>query len=251
MIDLDDYTEKYAAQYSGGPGWFETVMVAARRRQVLDFCLRHAHRRVLEVGCGLDSLMRHVSDWEEFTIVEPSLEFCDRARAEAKDRAGIAIYDAFLENVAEELSKTRAFDAIVVSSLLHEVADPARLLAAVHRLCGAETVVHFNVPNVRSFHRLLALEMGLISDLFERSATEQKFQRHTRYDRDALIKALNDAGFDLVRFATYFVKPFSHAQMEAVFDGGLLDRRAIEALDRMSKYFPDHGAEMLVEVRRR
>jgi len=109
--------------------------------------------------------------------------------------------------------------------------------------------VHFNVPNVRSFHRLLALESGLIGDLFEQSETERRFQRHTRFDRERLEALLRANGFEILDSATYFVKPFTHAQMDALVQSGTCGPEVIEGLDRMTKYMPDMGCEIYANVR--
>lgn len=249
MMAVSDYREKYAAQYAGGPGWFETVMVEARRRQVVATAARHPHRRLLEVGSGLEPLLLHLPAVEAYTLVEPVPEFCARARALAGEGRRVRVHQGYLEEVAAELGQD--FDLIVVSSLLHEVPEPTRLLEAVRGLCAPQTVVHVNVPNVRSLHRVLALEMGLIGQLSEPSEMERRFGRHTRFDRQSLVSSVEAAGFEVLRFTTYFFKPFAHAQMEALFDSGIVDRSALGAFERLGEQFPEHGAEMLVEVRPR
>src|SRR5216684_6644044 len=177
MIDIDDYSQKYAGQYAEGT--FETVLVRVRRKYILEALGRYPHASILEVGCGLEPLFRFVED-VAFTIAEPSPEFVRNARALAGTR-DVTVIEGFLEAAAPSLAG-EPFDFVVVSSLLHEVSDPAAMLGAVRSLSHAGTTVHFNVPNVRSFHRLLALESGLIDDLFEQSETERRFQRHTRFD---------------------------------------------------------------------
>ena len=105
------------------------------------------------------------------------------------------------------------------------------------------------MPNVYSFHRLLALEMGLIRSLFEPSATEIRFQRHTRFDRESLVKLVEENGFRVLHFETYLVKPFTHDQMDALLRHGIIDLKTIAALDTMTKYLPQMGSEMFVEAR--
>ncbi len=247
-MDINDYTAKYAAQYQGqGQGWFERVLVAARRQQVFASLNAYPHRSLLEVGCGLEPLFTYWTEFDRCTIVEPSSEFVAKARAAAP--AGVEVFKGFLEDVVSEIERHAPFDFVVLSSLLHEVPDAPRLLATVRRLCSTATVVHVNVPNVYSFHRLLALEMGAIRDLFEQSETEKKFQRHTRFDRATLNSLLERCGFEVLRFGTYFVKPFTHAQMELLIDSGTLEHRALKGLERMTKYLPEMGCEMFAEVR--
>lgn len=129
--------------------------------------------------------------------------------------------------------------------------NPTELLQAVYQLCGESTVVHINVPNVFSFHRLLGLEMDIIDSIYEKSEMEVKFQRHTRFDKESLIGIVEDNGFEILSFGTYFIKPFSNEQMEKILDNKIVDIAVVDGLERMIKYLPDMGCEMFVEVRRR
>lgn len=243
-IDLDKYAADYLAQYDGQH--FETVLAAVRRRHVLESVSRYPHRSVLEIGCGLEPLFPLLDDYDEYWIVEPIPECADGARQNPAASTRLHVLDGFFEDVHE--AAPRDFDFIVVSSLLHEVSDPVRLLTSLRQHCDADSVLHFNVPNVRSFHRLLALEAGLIEDLFEQSNTEKRFQRHTRFDKGTLFQLLEEHGFRIVGSGTYFIKPFTHSQMESVLKHGIVDMRIIDALDRMTTHLPDLGCEIFAEV---
>ena len=249
-MSIETYWKEYERQYSGDE-WFEKVLVAARRRRVLESAARNPARHVLEIGCGMESLVSSWGPFEQFTIVEPVEEFCARARQAAPDGSEVTVLCGYLEEQTDALAERAPFDLIVASSLLHEVPDPRRLLVSIASLCSTSTVVHLNVPNVRSFHRLLALEMGQIADLFERSEMEKRFGRVTRFDRATLETMLHEAGFLVRHFETYFVKPFTHRQMEQIVDAKILPVEVIAALDRMAKYMPDLGCEMFVELTKR
>ncbi len=246
MDDLDRYTREYLRQYDEGA--FEVRIIEARREAVLRSIRKHPHDRVLEVGCGAEPLFSFFSTYRNYTVVEPSDEFVRRARERAMAAGNVAVVHGCLEDVVDRVAGHGPFDFIVLSSVLHEVPDPSKLLWAVRRLCVESTVVHINVPNVRSFHRLLALEMGLIHSLFEPSATEVRFQRHTRFDRRALLDAVRVHGFRALYFETYFVKPFTNDQMDRLLRHGIIDTRVVDGLAAMVKHLPEMGCEMLVEV---
>jgi 2-polyprenyl-3-methyl-5-hydroxy-6-metoxy-1,4-benzoquinol methylase len=243
-LNVETYQEHYAVQHGGGPGWFENALIASRRNQVLSALERHPHEDVLEIGCGLDPLIAHMRNTRSFTTVEPCESFVECARA-----AGAEVVQGFLEDVLPELEIRRPFDFVVASSLLHEVPDPSRFLDSVRTLCDPGTIVHFDVPNMRSMHRLLAVEMGLIPDVFEESETERRFQRTTRFDATRFRAALVCAGFEIVQFGTYFIKPFSHSQMEALIDSNIVSHDVIRGLEKLAAHLPDFGAEMFADVR--
>jgi SAM-dependent methyltransferase len=247
MTDINRYTSEYRRHYEEES--FELYVIAARRQQVLHSVRRYRHENILEVGCGLEPFFQCLEDYKTYTVVEPSEEFVRHARRCAEARANVVVVQGYLEDVAERLRRQASFDFIIVSSLLHEVPDPSRLLQAVRGVCGPATSVHINVPNVYSFHRLLALEMGLIQSLFEPSATEMRFQRHTRFDREALLKVVGENGFRVLRFETYLIKPFTNDQMAQLLERGIVTPKTIDALGAMAKYLPEMGCEMFLEAR--
>ena len=101
-----------------------------------------------------------------------------------------------------------------------------------------------------SFHRLLAAEMGMIADVSATSEMDRAFGHHGRFDHVSLVKLLEDSGFIVVNSGTYFVKPFTHEQMDALLGTGAFPPSLIEGLDRMTKYLPDHGCELYANVRK-
>lgn len=247
--DVERYTDLYEEHYRTGFS-LERVLIEARRGMILSAITRHGSRSILEIGCGLEPLFAFVDDFDSFTVVEPSHRFVEHARVLAAGDPRVAIVEGFVEQAAGKLLNT-TFDLIVVSSLLHEVPDPGALMATIRQLCGPSTIVHANVPNVRSFHRLLAFEMGLIESVFVRSETEARFDRHTRFDAPTFRAIFEAHGFEILDFGTYFIKPFTHEQIEAAVDQGILDHEVVNALARMAKYLPEMGAEMYVEARAR
>ena len=182
MRDIERYQAEYLADYR-----FERQIVRYRRRQVLACLAQYPHRRILEIGCGVEPLFAHLEDWEEYTIVEPAEAFAQGARTLVPSGRHVVVHQALLEDAREALADA-TFDFVIVSSLLHEVRDPERLVGVVRTLCAPETVVHVNVPNALSLHNRLAVKMGLIPDAFARSALAERMQRTSTYDLHRLAK---------------------------------------------------------------
>lgn len=247
MIDLEHYEANYAANYSEES--FELVMVRVRRKRVLRSVGDVKGKVVVEVGCGMEPVTAAMSEAAQRTVVEPAAAMADAARRALAGQPDARVIQGFFEDVAATPALPGPVDVVIVSSLLHEVADPERLLAAVRSICAPDALVHVNVPNVRSFHRLLALEAGIIRDLFEASETERRFQRKTRFDMAKLLGMVTRCGFAVRESGTYFVKPFTHEQMRRALASGIIDDTVLEGLERMSAHLPDHGAEMYADLR--
>lgn len=244
MRNLDAYQQQYGALP------FEAVQAHFRKRKICEFLPRYRPRSLLEIGCGLDPIFNHSIEFEMCTVVEPGDHFARNALEQAGSRDGIEIVHGTLEASVERL-RDKHFDFIIVSSLLHELADPTPLLDAAALLCGPTTIVHVNVPNARSFHRLLAYEMGIVPSIYERSDVQRQMQQSHTFDIESLTALVARSGFQSVEQGTFFVKPFTHAQMAVLQTTGVLTDSMLEGLYRMSKHFPDHGSEIYMNLKLR
>jgi SAM-dependent methyltransferase len=245
--DINDYSRKYIKEHKKNFS-FESVLVDVRRKQVLKSLNKYKCKHILEIGCGLEPLFKYFNKYESYTVVEPSNEFVQHAEKFANGKGNINIIYGFMEEVYETLLEYD-FDFIIVSSLLHEVSDPVKLLHAIYRACNANTVVHMNVPNVYSFHRLLAYEMNYIGSIFEKSETGIKLQRHTCFDKQLFFKIVKDNNFKVLSHGTYFIKPFTNEQMEKIINQNIVNKSIIKGLEKMIKYMPDLGCEMFINAK--
>jgi 2-polyprenyl-3-methyl-5-hydroxy-6-metoxy-1,4-benzoquinol methylase len=240
--DMSDYT----AQYRALP--FEAIQISYRRRLVLREIARHAPKRLLEIGCGQLPLFTDLPQDIDITVIEPAAEFADNARRLAGGRAGVAVVQGFVEDF---VPAGAAYDMVVLSCVLHEVPDPAAMLAAVRKTCGAGTVLHVNVPNARSLHRLLAVAMGLIPDPGTQSDTQRTMQqRASTYDAASLAAELVQAGFSVAEQGSLFVKPFTHAQMQRLVDEQFMTPAMLDGFDKLVGWLPELGSEIWVNARR-
>lgn len=243
MRNIEDYTDNYMKIP------FESYQVKYRRKKVLESVKKYPHDRILEVGCGMRPLFFDLDDYEIMTIVEPSAVFVDNVMKSKKLTAKIKIKNGFLESMLQEL-EADDYDFIVVTSLLHEVDDPELLLHTLVQLCSSNTIVHINVPNAFSLHRLLAHKMGMIRDVFEQSMMQKKMQQKNTYDLLSLSSAVNSVGFDVVEKGSFFPKYFTHKQMQEMLDKGIINEDILEGMYAMSDLLPEYGSEIYVNVKR-
>ena len=248
MRNIQDYEKKYVDEP------FEETMADIRRQCVIEQMGETWDKHILEVGCGMHPLFLDVPEFSSMTIVEPSHDFATHAQelSELKHDREIRVVEGFLEEEAPGLiADGQEFDIIVCSSLLHELESLEKLLLALYSVCSSRTILHINVPNAKSLHRLIAYECGMISTIYERSAQQIKMQRYGTYDMAALVNDVEKAGFEIVKRGSYFIKPFTHAQMQRCLDEGIISEQVLTGLARVSKYLPEFGADIFVNVKRK
>ncbi len=245
MRDLDKYAEHYV-NHAG----FEAQMVCFRRRKVLEILAELPHARILEIGCGTDSLFNHLTDFESFVVVEPIESFVETALGQAQGDPRISVLHGFLESEFEQL-RPHTFDLVIASSVLHEVEEPSLCLKSLNSVCSKQTGAHLNVPNALSLHRLLAVEMGMIENPFTPSDLAKTFQRTSNFDLPSLKELVQSCHFTVLSEGSYFLKPFSNRQMLQLVDHKIIPETFLEALYTVvENQLPDLGAEIFVNVKK-
>jgi len=237
---------EYAEHYMSLP--FEPIQIQYRRKLVLSQVARYGPKRLLEVGCGVSPLCVDIAPDTDVTVVEPAVAFAENAMRLLSNRPNCKVHHDFIESV--DLGGYE-FDMIIVSCLLHEIPDPSYFLKTIRGLCTSDTVVHINVPNSKSFHRLLAVAMGLIPSVDQRSETQRLMQqRDVPYDVVRLHSELASEGFRVVDEGSLLVKPFTHAQMQRLVDDGFMTPTMLDGFDRLVDFLPELGSEIWVNAQR-
>ncbi len=239
--------EKYTKDYNNSD--FEHVLVTYRRKKVLEILNSYKPKNIIEVGCGNDSIFNHYKDYDSFTVVEPSLEFCNVARQSLNYNDKITLINGFLEDTFTKCIGND-YDFIIVSGLLHEVPNPDLLLSTVKKLCTSKTVIHVNVPNSKSFHLLWAFKAGLIPNTEIKTKLAEKLQRNTIFDMEKLVKTVENNGFTILEKGSYFIKPFNHEKMQQLIENNYIDNNLLNGLYDLIEYLPEFGAEIFVNLRK-
>ncbi len=240
----------YQAQYANQP--YEKYQVAFRKRKLIELLNKYNHKAILEVGCGLESIFLDFEDYENITVIEPAEMFYEKAlddKQKAKNK-NITVIKALLEESIPHLNGQN-FDFILVSSLLHEIPDQPHFFKTLANIASTNTVIHFNVPNASSFHRLLAVQMGLIQTEFQKSDSNIQFQQHTVFNLELLKETVEKNGFEVIESGAYSFKPFTHHQMQNMINANLITEQMLDGFYKMERYMPELGSEIFVNIKKK
>ncbi|MGQ4876439.1 MAG: class I SAM-dependent methyltransferase [Promethearchaeia archaeon] len=228
---------------------FELILNEIRKKKIIEIYRKYKFKKILEIGCGLKPLFLYLDLYDKYTIVEPSKEFCNIAKGliDKDNKDKVFIIEDIIENV---YTKLKDYDFIILSSLLHEVPDPNKILKAVYSIADDNTIIHINVPNVYSIHNLIGYKMNIIKNLFQETPTGKRFGRHTRFDMKRLIKILEDNNFKIIETGSYFIKPFANHQLEKMLEYDIINEQVIEGLEKIIVYLPEFGAEIYANVKK-
>ena len=251
-LDIDLYQQSYDADYG-----FESVLVQARQRLLAERIQSLLPRTVVELGCGrellVDELRRRgeeIEGVERWIILEPSLEFAAHAKQCLASDSRFEVWHGFAESLVERVTHDFPCGAelVLASSLLHEVKDVSQFLEAAKAMKHAEGILHVNVPNAHSFHRQLARAMGMVGDEQELSTRNLQLGQSRIYDMKRLKQALSAASLRVVHEGGYFMKPWTHAQMESVRQQhDFMDDTMLDGLWTLGRENPAMAAEIFIE----
>lgn len=237
--------QTYEEDYNDLP--FEADQAYLRRLETLKLLDSYKPARMLEVGCGMKPVFTDFKGFSHMTVVEPAEGFASHARslAEQHDLAGkVAVKQAFLESAGLEGDE---FDTILLVSLLHEVADPEVFLRKAVTLGQSGARYLLNVPNQMSFHRQLAVKLGLIKEESEISAQQVKLQQNRIFNKQNLTELSESVGLRVLDSYTSIFKPFTHGQMQKLMDQEILTREQVHAFcSMMSLVDREAGSEIML-----
>lgn len=243
--DLIDYQKQYANHH------YERYQVSFRKRKIKEILGRYNHQSLLEVGCGLESIFLDVDTYRHITVIEPAEDFHQKALSDKSQRPdkSITLIKSLLEDAEDELAQTK-YDFILISGLLIEIPDVTKFLKVIYNVSSDDTVIHINTANAKSFHRLLAVEMGLIKSEYEKSESNIRLQQNTVYNLESLKSVVQKSGFETIEEGSFAFKPFTHEQMQRMIDQNLLTDAMLDGFYKMEKYLPELGSEIYVNIRK-
>lgn len=229
MRDINDYTAQYIQYIKNG---FEDYQVKYRRRKVLEFVERDMPKSILEIGCGMEPFFQFIDIGSvvDYTVIEPSPVFYNHLVEVARNRKNIRTINEFFGGCGELVDKLGQYEMIICSGLLNEVENPIELLNDMKCVSTKDTIIHINVPNANSVHRLLAKCMGLIKDEHDFSNRNIQYQQHNVWNMRELEELLRAEGFDVVEKGSYFIKPFTHDQMYEMMRQKIIDEKVLDGL---------------------
>lgn len=174
-----------------------------------------------------------VKEFETLHIVEGSEELLN----EIPDYPNVIKQHSLFEEFNTDLK----FDTIIMGHVLEHIEDPVMVLSKIYNWLSDDGVLLVSVPNAKSIHRIVAVEMGLLNNEYELNERDHELGHYRVYDMSLLKKHLQDAGFDVVETGGVFLKPLSNGQIEKNWTAEM-----IEGFYKAGKYFPESCAEIFV-----
>jgi trans-aconitate methyltransferase len=133
------------------------------------------------------------------------------------------------------------YDTIIMSHVLEHIEDPVTVLKKIYNWLDANGTFLVSVPNAKSIHRMVAVEMGLLTSIYELNSRDHELGHYRVYDLDILKDHLTTVGFKVKETGGVFLKPLSNGQIEKNWGPEM-----INGFYKVGKYFQEYCAEIFV-----
>jgi 2-polyprenyl-3-methyl-5-hydroxy-6-metoxy-1,4-benzoquinol methylase len=160
------------------------TMQEARRYGAHLFNLFRAHigRRVLEVGCGIGTMTRRLTETAHLVVgIEPNPSCIARVRDAMRDEPRFTLRTCHLEDCDPAELASHRFDTVVCVNVLEHISDDVEALRTFKNAVVPGGRVLILVPAVQAAYGPLDAELG----------------HHRRYSKPMLAKAFAQAGLDV------------------------------------------------------
>ena len=237
--DLSDYL----IQFNQLP--FERTQEKFRKRKILELISEHNAEagKLLEVGPGLNPLFPFLNKYDYAIALEPINEIFRWLTESHSKKTNLEIVNSDLEKFIFDNQDVK-FDTVILSSVLHEIPNPEKILKMIHSVLTAGGQLFVVVPNNQSVHRLTGEKIGITKSLNELTETEKTMQQFSSYSPQLLSNQLENHGFKNIEIVTNFIKPLPHSGMQEAIDKFLMSEDDLEFLYRLSDLMPGFGSEI-------
>lgn len=166
--------------------------------------------RVLEMGYGDGQWTKAILEkFGRSSLVDASTVMIDQVNKLYADQ--VTTYNEFFEDFI--VPDTEKFDTVVASHILEHVLDSVGVLKQVKSWLKPDGRAIIVVPNAQSFHRELAVKMGIQETIYDFSNTDREVGHVRVYDIESLRKDAEDAGFNIVFERGLFLKTLPNFMM--------------------------------------
>lgn len=142
----------------------------------------------LELGPAVGQMTKYlIHNFTSLHLVEGAVNLLDQI----PQYENIVKHHSFFEDFQTEIK----FNTIVMGHVLEHIEKPISVLEKVYKWLEDDGNLIISVPNANSIHRLVAVEMGLLSSKFELNKRDYELGHYRVYDMDSLKKEITDAGF--------------------------------------------------------
>jgi 2-polyprenyl-3-methyl-5-hydroxy-6-metoxy-1,4-benzoquinol methylase len=150
-----------------------------------------------------------------------------------------------VHSLFEEYEPKELYDTIIMNHVLEHIENPIALLKRIYNWLANDGVFIVGVPNAKSYHRLAAVEMGLLKTEYELNIRDIELGHFRVYDIDLLKNHVLSANFKIIKEGGIFLKFLSNEQIQKYLNDSI-----ISAYFNLAESFYYNSAEIYLVLKK-
>jgi len=228
---MENYVEKHARWYTDTQLDFDKVLIDYRFKTISEYFVKDS---CLELGPA-DGVMTKllVEKFSKLDLVEGSQELLDLIPNYSNVRKYCKLFEDFVPD--------RKYSTVIMEHVLEHIQNPVQVLKRVINWLDIDGVLIVGVPNAKSFHRLAAVKMGLLTTEYELNERDIQLGHYRIYDLNSLENDIIESGYKVKNRGGVFFKALSNRQIQ--------DNWSVEMINgfyELGKDFQFNAAEIFV-----
>lgn len=200
----------------------------------------------LELGCSDGKMTQMISEMVvELDVVEGSKSFLEETKK--RNLANVTFSYSLFENFDTD----KKYDYIFATYIITHISNLELFLAKVYTFLKDDGLLFIAVPNARALSRQLALQMGIIDDLFTLSQNDIDHGHCRAYDRVKLNRDLENNGYNIISQGGIILKPLADFQMDQLINNQIIKQEQMDGLYSLGKEYPDLSGAIYVVCQKR
>lgn len=188
----------------------------------------------LELGPATGYMTKYLVDcFNALHLIEGSKELLDKI----PDYPNVKKFHSLFEDYKCE----KLYDTIIMGHVLEHIEEPVSILKKIYNWLSDDGVLLLSVPNAKSIHRMVAVEMGVLETIYTLNSRDKELGHYRVYDMDSLKSDVSNAGFKILDSGGIFFKPLSNRQIEENWTDEM-----ITGFYKISPFFKENCAEIFL-----
>lgn len=191
----------------------------------------------LELGCSSGySTMRLSEMLNRLDVVDGSKKMLDSLPDKIKNCSNVK----FIYSLFEEFTCDEQYDYIFCSYVLEHVTNPAVILDIGYKALKPLGKLFITVPNAQALSRQMALEMGLIHDLYTLTENDIAHGHRRVFDMISLKNLLEGSLFsNILEVGGTFVKQFADFQFNQMIEKEIIGKMQLMGMQKIARKYPE------------
>jgi 2-polyprenyl-3-methyl-5-hydroxy-6-metoxy-1,4-benzoquinol methylase len=188
----------------------------------------------LELGPASGYMTKNlINHFKEIHLIEGSEELLNKIPDYKNVKKIHSLFEDYESNIK--------YDTIIMSHVLEHIEDPISILKKIYTWLADKGVFLVSVPNARSIHRMAAVEMGILENVYTLNSRDEELGHYRVYDMEKLEDDISKAGFTIKDKGGIFLKPLSNRQIEDNWTDEMID-----GFYKLGHFFKENCAEIFI-----